>query len=218
MNRNPSILGVAPARGGSKGIPRKNLKPLLGKPLLVWTIEAAAQSRLMNRFVVSTEDEEIANIARKAGAEVLPRPAALAADMATTVAVLQHALDVKPADVIVLLQPTSPIRPDGIIDQAIQRFLDSDCDTLATGYISHHFEWGATENVPRQQLKGYFHDDGNVYVFASSVIRAARWTGDRLERMIVPPYVSLEIDSLTDFWANEGILQRVLKGEHKPLS
>ncbi len=207
---------MIPARGGSKGIPRKNLRPMLGKPLVVWSIEAALASALLDRVVVSTEDAEIAGVAEKAGAEVLQRPSELASDSATTVSVLQHILETIDAEAVVLLQPTSPIREDGLIDRAIQRFHDSNCDTLATGYMSHHFGWDSnTENVPRQKLEGYFHDDGNVYVFKPEVLRAGKWTGDRLERMAVPEMYSLEIDSIVDFWATEGILSKVLAGEHR---
>jgi len=209
------ILGVIPARGGSKAIPRKNIKPLLGKPLITWSIEAAQQSQLVDRFVVSTEDDEIADIARAAGAEVLDRPVELASDDATTVAVLQHTLDMIKADTIVLLQPTSPIRINGIIDRSIERFLASGCDTLATSYVSKHFAWGAVDNGPRQRLKGYFHDDGNVYVFKSPVLQAGRWIGDQPCEMEISSIYNIEIDTIADFWAIEGILQRAIKGEHK---
>jgi len=209
------ILGVIPARGGSKAIPRKNIKLLLGKPLIVWSIEAAQQSRLIDRFVVSTEDVEIADIARSAGAEVLYRPVELASDDATTVAVLQHALSVMAVETLVLLQPTSPIRVEGIIDMAIERFLASGCDTLATGYVSTHFAWGAVDNGPRQKLKGYFHDDGNVYVFKPSVLQAGSWIGSNQCEMEIPCIYNLEIDTIADFWAVAGIMQQVLKGEHK---
>ena len=196
------ILGVIPARGGSKGIPRKNIKHFLGKPLISWSIDAALESKFLKNFLVSTEDKEIADIARLKGADVLDRPLKLAEDHATTVSVLQHVLEKVSADVIVLLQPTSPIRINNIIDSAIKKFFDSDCDTLATGYISHQYEWGSFENVPRQKLKGYFHDDGNIYIFKSQVIRDGRWIGDKLCRMEVDPIYSLEIDNMAEFWAN----------------
>lgn len=204
------ILAVIPARGGSKTIPRKNIKTLMGKPLMVWSIEAAQQSRLIERFVVSTEDSEIAGVARAAGAEVLGRPEDLASDDATTVAVLQQVLDVISAEIIVLLQPTSPIRVDGLIDRAIDRFLASDCDTLATGYVSKHYAWGAVDNGPRQRLEGYFHDDGNVYVFKSAILHEGRWVGDHPCEMEIPSIYNLEIDTIADFWAVEGIMQHVL--------
>src|SRR4051812_20547181 len=112
-----NFLGVIPARGGSKGIPRKNIKMIAGKPLIAWTIEAAKKSKLMDRFVVSTEDAEIAQIARKYGADVLDRPKSLATDTATGISVIQHAVSVFDPKNVVLLQPTSPIRSKGLIDQ-----------------------------------------------------------------------------------------------------
>jgi N-acylneuraminate cytidylyltransferase len=208
------ILGVIPARGGSKGIPKKNIKPLLEKPLIVWSIEAAKEAKRLDRFIVSTDDPEIAVIAREAGAEVLDRPVELATDGATTVSVLQHVLKCIEADVVVLLQPTSPVRVDNLIDKAIEKFLQTDCDTLATGYLSYHFEWGAFQNLPRQALKGYFHDDGNVYIFKSDVIKAGRWTGDKLYGMEIPGIYNLEIDSISEFWANEGILNHIMKEKY----
>jgi len=107
------ILGVTPARGGSKSIHRKNIKELCGKPLVAWTIEAARQSKLLDRYVVSTEDKEIAQIAEKYGAEVVERPPELATDEASTLSVLQDVLGKIDADVVVVLQATSPIREPG---------------------------------------------------------------------------------------------------------
>ena len=97
------ILGVIPARGGSKGIPGKNVKKLLGKYLINWSIEAAQQSKFLDRFIVSTENDEIASIAKQAGAEVLIRPSEFATDHSTTVSVLQHVIEEIDADIIVLL-------------------------------------------------------------------------------------------------------------------
>ena len=203
------ILGVIPARGGSKGIPRKNIKKLLGKPLINWSIETAHASKLLDRVIVSTDDEEIALIAEKSLSEVLMRPSQYATDDATTVSVLQHVLNEINADIVVLLQPTSPIRVDGLIDKAIEVFIKSDCDTLATGYTSHHFEWGKFENLPRQKIKGFFHDDGNIYIFDSKVIKSGRLVGDILYRMQIPGIYNIEIDDISEFWANEGILRKL---------
>ncbi len=209
------ILGVIPARGGSKAIPRKNIKPLLGKPLIVWSIEAAKKTLLIDHFIVSTEDAEIASISEAAGANVLVRPESLALDNATTVSVLQHVLKEIPADIVVLLQPTSPVRAENIIDSAIELFFTQKCDTLATGYVSKHFAWGTFDNGPRQNLEGYFHDDGNVYIFQSQVLKAGKWIGDRPCRMGIPHIYNLEIDTIADFWAIEGILRHVIDGDHK---
>ncbi len=106
------VLAVITARGGSKGVPRKNVRPLGGQPLIAWTVRAALEAACVARVVVSTDDEEIARAARDAGAEVpFLRPAALASDAATSVDVMAHALDAVPGfDRAVLLQPTSPFR------------------------------------------------------------------------------------------------------------
>ena len=209
------ILCVIPARGGSKGIPRKNIKPLLGKPLITWSIEAAQDSKLIDRLIVSTEDIEITHIAKEAGAEVLNRPKEFASDYSSTIPVLRNALEYIDAKIVVLLQPTSPIRVNNLIDCAIERFLSSDCDTLATGYISKHYAWGEYQCVPRQKIEGYFHDDGNIYVFKSSVIKSNKWIGDSPHQMVVEEIYNLEIDNISDFWATEGILRRVLEGAYK---
>ncbi len=204
------ILGVIPARGGSKGLRRKNLLSLCGKPLVAWSIEAAKESELIDRFVVSTEDPEIAGVARIEGAEVLPRPAILAADDATTIAVLTHVLESIPADVVVLLQPTCPIRIGGIVDAAIKRFFESGVDSLATGYMVKAVEWGTIGNVPRQKIQGFFYDDGNVYVHRADVVRQGKWHGERLERMLVEHHYSIDIDDEVDFWAAEAVMKRLV--------
>src|SRR3989442_4299497 len=104
---DPLVVALVPARGGSKGIPRKNLVPLAGKPLLQWTLDAARDAESVTRVVVSTDDDEIAEAAR--GAEVLPRPPELAADDTPMLDVIRHALgELGSCDVLVLLQPTSP--------------------------------------------------------------------------------------------------------------
>lgn len=204
------ILGVIPARGGSKGIPRKNLRLIAGKPLIVWSIEAAQRSKLLNRFVVSTEDEEIAAISQRAGAEVLWRPAELASDGATTAAVLQHIVRQENPDTLVLLQPTSPVRIGGLIDRAITQFFTSGADTLGTGFITYQYEWGTMDNVPRQQMKGWFYDDGNVYVHKTAHLREGHWFGAKREPMVIADHYNYEIDNETQFWAIEAIMLHLI--------
>lgn len=117
-----SVFALIPARGGSKGIPRKNIKLIGGKPLIVWTIEAALRSRLLDAVVVSTDDAEIAEVARKAGAEVpFMRPAALAQDQTPGLDPVLHALNQLPQyQAVLLLQPTSPLRSTQDIDGCLQ--------------------------------------------------------------------------------------------------
>jgi CMP-N,N'-diacetyllegionaminic acid synthase len=123
------ILGLIPARGGSKGIPRKNLVPIAGKPLLTWTVDAARDARELTRVVVSTDDDEIA---AAAGVEVLRRPAELAADDTPMLAVVRHAVDELAPEVVVLLQPTSPLRRGEHIDAAVRLLLDSGADSVVS--------------------------------------------------------------------------------------
>lgn len=200
------ILGVIPARGGSKGIFKKNIKLICGKPLIAWTIEAARQSKHLDRFVVSTEDAEIAGISRSFGAEVIDRPADLATDTATTLAVLQDLLVKVDADIVVLLQCTSPVRTHGLIDQCIEKFQKSGADALATGYLCGLFEWG-TYSARRQNLQPFFHDDGNIYVIkAKNIINGDLFAGKR-ETFVVERECNFEIDDEFDFWINEKILE-----------
>lgn len=203
-------LGVIPARGGSKGVPRKNLRPLLGRPLIAWSVDAARQSALLDRFVVSTEDEEIADVARREGADVLPRPAALATDTATTKAVLQHVVEVLHPDELVVLQPTSPVRVDHLVDCAIRRFLETGADTLATGFVSYQYEWTTMDNTPRQQMTGFFYDDGNVYVHKTGYLGLGRYWGERRERMVIDHCYNHEIDDELDFVIVEAIMRDLL--------
>jgi len=210
---NIRFLGVIPARGGSKGIPRKNIKEIAGKPLIAWTIEAAKASKKLDRFVVSTEDSEIASISKKYGAEVIDRPIELATDEATTLSVLQHVLSKIDADAVVILQPTSPVRDRGIIDKCIERFKDAKADSLATGFICKFMEYG-TYTQRRQDLKGFFYDDGNIYVIKSELIKNGILVGKKAERVETTREQNIEIDDDFDFWILEKILLQRIK-EHR---
>lgn len=123
------VLGLIPARGGSKGIPRKNLATVAGKSLLAWTVEAANGAHELTRVVVSTDDDEIA---AAAGAEVLRRPAGLAADETPMVDVVRHAVDELSPEIIVLLQPTSPLRRSEHVDGAVLLLLETGADAVVS--------------------------------------------------------------------------------------
>lgn len=199
------ILGVTPARGASKGISRKNIKTIAGKPLLGWTIEAAKKSKLIDKYIVSTEDKEIAAVARKYGAEVLFRPEDLATDEASTIAVLQHALTEIPCDVIVLLQATSPIRRQGLIDECIKEFLDNEYDSLATGFICKYIEYGKS-GLRRQDIEGFFYDDGNIYIINADILKNGDRYGKKIGKKIISRWENIDIDNEFDFWMAEKIL------------
>jgi N-acylneuraminate cytidylyltransferase len=202
------ILGITPARGGSKGLPRKNVRPLCGKPLLAWTIEAARGAGLLDEYVVSTEDGEIARVASECGVPVLPRPPELAGDEITTLAVLQHVLALRPtAMVLVLLQATSPIRDPGLIDACVRRFLDTGADSLATGFVCRCRGYG-TGNRRRQDVPGCFCDDGNVYVMKTALVRSGDRFGRAREQVVLDREQNVDIDDEFDFWLAEQVLRR----------
>ena len=199
------ILGITPARGGSKGIQGKNIKEISGKPLIAWTIEAAKESKMIDRYVVSTEDEEIAEISIKCGADVIERPQELATDVTTTLSVLQHAVEKIPCDIVVLLQATSPIRRGGLIDECIREFIDNEYDSLATGFTCKYVEYGKN-NLRRQDIKGFFYDDGNIYVIKAGLIERGERFGEKIGRKVISRWENIEIDDEFDCWLTEKIL------------
>jgi N-acylneuraminate cytidylyltransferase len=200
-------LAIIPARGGSKGIPRKNIKDFCGKPLIAWSIDAALEAKHIDEVYLSTEDDEIAEIAKKHGAKISKRPAELATDSATTKAVLIDFVNRYECDRLVVLQPTSPIRINGLIDKAIERFEETGVDTLATGFTSFEYEWTSVDNTPRQQLKGWFYDDGNVYVHKPYYLKQNQYWGEKKERMIIDEYYNYEIDSGYDWVIIEALMK-----------
>lgn len=208
-DKRPFVLGVIPARGGSKGIKRKNIKIINGKPLVYWSIKAAQESKLLDKFIISTEDSQIKAVAESFGAEVMDRPCSLARDFSTTLAVLQHILKHNPhVDIIVLLQPTSPVRDGRLIDTCINKFIDSGKDSLATGFMSLQYEWGVNQNTPRQKLTGWFYDDGNVYVHKAKSILNGVWVSKNKCPLVIPKKFNFEIDDEIDFSIAEMLLNK----------
>lgn len=201
------ILGLIPARGGSKGVPNKNIRMIYGKPLIVWTIERALQSQLLDEVIVSTDSEEIAAVARGSGAKVMMRPAGLATDTASTQDVMCYTLQKVPADILVLLQPTSPCRSEGLIDECIREFTENDYDSLATGFMCDYKEYG-TNTLPRQKIEGFFYDDGNVYVIKADQILQGDRYGKKIGYKLISRYENAEIDDMYDFWLLEKILEK----------
>jgi CMP-N-acetylneuraminic acid synthetase len=134
------VVALIPARGGSKGIPRKNLAPLAGKTLLRWAIDVARDAETVSRTVVSTDDDEIA--AAAGDAEILRRPPELSTDETPMLDVIQHAVEhVQPCDVLVLLQPTSPLRRPEQVDEAVRLLLDSGADAVVSVVeVPHRYE------------------------------------------------------------------------------
>lgn len=193
-------LAIIPARGGSKGLPGKNIRLLNGKPLIVWSIEAAKKSTRIDRFLVSTDSEEIASIAKANSCEVIMRSPELASDEATTIAVIEDiATKIPEALNFIVLQPTSPLRSKDLIDNCLKEYLSNNYTNLATGFWCKYKEFGSHNNLRRQDYKGFFYDDGNVYVLSRSIVEQGKWFGDRICRFENSKIQNFEIDDEIDF-------------------
>ncbi|MDR3038744.1 MAG: acylneuraminate cytidylyltransferase family protein [Candidatus Adiutrix sp.] len=192
-------LGLIPARGGSKGVPRKNIRPLAGHPLIAWTIRAALNAHKLDRVVVSTEDREIAAIAEAYGAEVLLRPPHLATDEALSRDVIAHALTGLGAEHSVLLQPTSPLRSPGLVDMVITAFEDGYFDSLATGFQHPLYPPHGVEHR-RQDLRYVFVNDGSVVLSTRATVEAGSLFGARAGTLVTSRQENVDIDTEFDFW------------------
>ena len=226
MPKNSRILAIIPARGGSKGVPRKNIRLLAEKPLIVYTIEAALKSKYIDKVIVSTEDDEIARMSREYAAEVVKRPEELAIDVAPTEPVLAHVVKwlkehegYKP-DIVVLLQPTSPLRNSKHIDEAVGIFLNSDYNSLLSVYPSYAFIWKAREkgayprnhnfkNRPRRQdREPEYTENGAIYITKyETLMKQHRILNGKIGLYIMPKEASIEIDTEVDFWLCEQIIK-----------
>ncbi|MDR3204163.1 MAG: acylneuraminate cytidylyltransferase family protein [Deltaproteobacteria bacterium] len=203
------MLAVIPARGGSKGIKRKNIRPILGHPLLAWTITAAQSSKLIKQLIVSTDDKEIAAVASLYGARVLERPAKLATDEADTKSVLAHAsLSLgNYFDEILLLQPTSPVRRPSLIDKVIEAFRAEEWDSMATGFLTLCYPPHGVEHR-RQDIETVFVNDGSVIALKRSNLEKNSLFGQKRGTMVTSREENVDIDEEFDFWLAEKILEK----------
>ena len=232
MMNEQKILAVITARGGSKGIPQKNIRPLLGKPLIAYSIQAALQSRTLNKVIVSTDDEDIAKASKQYGAEVpFIRPKHLATDTATTLSVLQHAVRYLTdkegylADIIVCLQPTSPLRSAEDIDQAVTLCIHTSADSVVSlSQVEHHPYWmkkvvegrvyplmeADDEKYPRRQdLPPVYQLNGAIRVIKRKVLlEEERIEGECSRAYIMPQERSIDIDTPIDLKLAELIMKR----------
>jgi N,N'-diacetyllegionaminate synthase len=205
--QNKKIIGIIPARGGSKGIPKKNIKKIAGKPLICWTIEEAKKSKLLDDFYVSTEDGKISEISKKAGAKIIQRPSEFSTDEADQMDAIKHALEAIGGEIGVILQPTSPVKNKDRIDECIKEFLEKNADSLATGFGCDLFEWG-TYNQNRQNLQTFFHDDGNIKILTKDLIKRKERIGKNPIKKIIDREENVQIDNEFDFWVVEKILEK----------
>ena len=226
-----TFLAIIPARGGSKRLPRKNVLPLLGKPLIVWTIEQAKKSKYLDRIIVSTEDEEIMKVSKSFGAEVLQRPKDLAQDNTPTSDVIIHVIETLEKegykyDFIVLLEPTSPLRKDDDIDNAIEMISKNSYAyslvSLGEIHLEHPeyvkiidndgfvFPYSQTNKkyYRRQDLPKAYFPYGMVYICKTDVFKERlTFYTDKTVPYIIDRWQNYEIDDLYDFLCIESILK-----------
>lgn len=215
------LLALIPARGGSKGIPRKNIKILAGRPLIGWSIEAARQASCVDGILVSTEDEEVAEVARALGAEVpFLRPMDLAADDTPGIAPVLHAIEQIPDfDWVLLLQPTSPLRSAGDIDGIVRYCMDYGAPAaVAVCEVSNHPYWmyqrddanrlqplipGRPEITRRQDLPPAYALNGALYLARTDwLLDRQGFLGPETLGYVMPPERSVDLDTPQDWrWA-----------------
>lgn len=225
---NMEIIAVIPARGGSKGVLKKNIRLLAGKPLIHYTIDAAKNSNYINHVIVSTDDDEIISISLADGAQVIRRPPEIAGDNAPTIEAVLHVLDhCDEHDIalklVVLLQPTSPFRMSSDIDAALNIFLHNDCDSVVSvvetnhppywnmvvkgSYLQPLFDQESLR-MRRQDLPKTYLPNGAIYIASAEILKQTHsFYTPKTKPYIMPPERSLDIDSEFDLLFAETIMK-----------
>lgn len=222
------MLGITPARGGSVGVPRKNIRPIAGRPLIAYTIEAAMASQRLSCFVVTTDDVEIADVSRQWHCPVLMRPPELAADNTPMVPVVEHVLTtLRPThgefDFVVLLQPTTPLRTADDIDKAVELLEESGADSVISVYqvADHHparmYRLVEGRLIPyeaeppgslRQELPPVYHRNGAIYACRYTlIVEQHTLMGPDCRPYVMPRSRSLNIDDEFDLRIADCLLQ-----------
>lgn len=236
MVDRPEVLAIVQARGGSKGLPRKNVLPLGGYPLVAYSIASGLASETITRLIVSTDDDEIAAVAERYGAEIpFRRPADLAADDTPDYPLFVHALDwlereqnYRP-EIVVQLRPTTPLRPHGLLDEAVRMLLNdprADCvrgvtvpkqtpykmwRDAADGYLAPLMSTDFSEpyNTPRQKLPAAYWQTGHVDAIRATTIRQQHsLTGDHVRPVFIELSYCVDIDTLADFELAQQVIDR----------
>lgn len=223
------MLAIVPARGGSKGVPRKNRRIVAGRPLIAYTLDAAKAATSLARIVVSTDDPEIAAIAAAEGVEVVMRPADIAGDASPVIDAVRHVLadlaarDGFDPDGVVLLQPTSPFRSGADIDAAVAVFARNACTPVCSVYQvedAHPARMYRIEgerlvsltpelaSVRRQDLPPVYHRNGSVYVFGRREIASGAIIGPDMAPFVMGPESSVNVDTEIDLLLVGAILER----------
>lgn len=230
-SKNAGAIAIIPARGGSKGVPRKNILQICGKPLIGWTINAAKASRHIDRVIVSTDDSEIASVSKCFGADVVWRPEKISGDMASSEDALLHTLEYleqsegyRP-EIVVFLQCTSPLTTSKDIDETVETMLNDDADTALATVPFHYFLWSRNTQgdsiainhdkgirLLRQETEPQYMETGAVYVMRADGFRQAktRFFG-RTSMHVIPANRCWEIDDPIDFRIAETLLRERLR-------
>jgi CMP-N-acetylneuraminic acid synthetase len=224
-----NMLAIIPARGGSKGLPKKNIRVLHGKPLIVHTIQAALQSRFISRTLVSTDDPDIVGVSKKSGAEVMMRPSELATDTASTIDVVLYCLSLLEEqgwqpDCVILLQPTSPLRTVHDIDDSIALLGEEKVDSVISVQenehppywsciIEDHFLKPAFGDqyfrLRRQEIPTTYAPNGAIYIATPEYLKQHRiFYGERTLPFVMPRERSVDIDTEMDFLLAEAIMNK----------
>ena len=226
MYKDKRFIAIIPARGGSKRLPKKNILPFLGKPLISWTINEALESSYIDLVTVSSEDQEILSVSKKNGAHVIHRPMSLARDESNSVDVIVHVLEYLKLkyDYFILLQATSPLRTSEYIDGAIEYLINKEADSVVSVTETEHnplwsnvlpedgnmkgFIKKDIEGKRSQDLKTYFRLNGAIYVVnIKKFLKFKTFMLEKTYAFIMPQDVSIDIDSISDFVCAEAILK-----------
>jgi len=221
------MIAVIPARGGSKRLPKKNILPFAGSPLICHSIALARSLPVIDRVCVSTDDPETARIAREAGAEIVARPPALATDRSTTASAIRHALlaladSGPPAEGVITLQPNCPLRTAEIVTDAVQLFRREKPDSVVAVTKSHH-KLGPIENgrflpayrpgMRSQDMAEQYFENGVVYVSRAAMVTDSEdLFGSHIAPLVIDPLYALgDIDTLLDFQVAEFLFTKYRK-------
>ena len=226
-----SILAIIPARGGSKGMPGKNIREFAGKPLIAHSIEASLNCSLITRTVVSTDDDKIADVAMAHGAQVIRRPDELAADTSLVIDAIRHAVRTvedggEDVDIVLLLEPTSPFRRAEDLEKCIQILLENKADSVATftdSHVSPNRLWrvsddtvepyieGAVPWLPRQKQPKAYELTGQIYALSKKILyeneESISQLMGRIAAVITPRETALDIDTELDFMIAEKVME-----------
>lgn len=231
--QDKNVLAIIPARGGSKGLPGKNIRVLAGKPLIVHSIETSLNCSLVTRTIVSTDDMRIADVARTHGAQVIIRPDELAGDSALVIGAMRHAVlevekEGKDVDFVILLEPTSPFRRAEDLDRCIEVLLQDRADSVATfteSHVSPNRLWrlsddavepyieGAVPWLPRQKQPVAYELTGQIYGVSRRVLfedeNSISLLLGRKSAVITPRETAIDIDTEFDFVIAEKIMEHL---------